>query len=268
VISPFSAASIPSFVGATSAQPLTTKQQIAILAQQLQGIAANATNVATAYNAIARTYSVWAIPTGMHMSETLSATTPPCTPGTFAISADGRLGIQSFEPFRGLAGVDELPWSAMAFWDGTQFRGIAISLWTQATITSANVVTANAQPVVDAVSQFYPTTGDDLYRQLIPVVVQPNGQFVTFDAPNTGWQFSSAQNPSANGYYSTSFFSQDDGVWGLQPNRLLDGDTPGLSLTTGGYGFNNYNATEPVLNYYWGGPSQTSANFVGIVFSA
>lgn len=246
----------------------STLMRLGALAQQLNGISANATSVAHAVSAISAEHSVWAIPTGARMSESMSITTGSISPGQALASANGRLGTRSFGTFTGAGDAYQHPWSAMAFWTGSRFAGIVVSIWTGDTISSSNVRVAGALPVHDAASQFYPTTGDNQYRHVLPIVIQPSGYAVTFEAQNTGWQYSSAQNPSSNGYYSTSFFSQDDGVWGLQPDRLIDGDSPGLALTTGGYGFNNYNGTEPVLNYYWGGPVQTSSNFVGVVFSA
>lgn len=251
-----------------SVQASNSLLKLAALAQQLSGITANATNVADAVAAISAEHAVWAIPTGARMSETLSVTTSVLSPGTALASANGRLGIRSFGNFTGAGDDYEYPWSAMAFWTGTAFAGIIVSIWTGDTINTSNVRIANARPVFDAASQFFPTTGDNLYRHVLPILIQPSGYAVIFDTANTGYQYSSAQNPSDNGYHTISFFSQDDGVWGLQPDRLIDGDSPGLALTTGGYGFNNFNGSEPVLNYYWGGPVQASSNFVGIVFSA
>jgi len=269
VKSPFSSRSIESFVDVQATGPLNARQRLSALAQRLQLIAANATNVAAAAAAIDREFSVWAIPTGAAMSESMSGSTAPCTPGRFRISANGRLGIRSFDSFSGLASAPERPWSAMAFWDGTAFRGIVVSIWTGNTINSANVVTANAQPVTDAASQFFPTTGDNIYRQVYPIVFSAAGQVVALNnISNTGYQYSSAQNCTSNGYHTLSFFSQDDGAWGIHPGERIDGDTPGAAMSTGAYGFNNYNSSEPVLNYFWGGTAQSSANFVGIVFSA
>jgi hypothetical protein len=268
VISPFDGWTGINSYSAGAEISASTLVRLGALAQQLNGIAANATTVASAAAAVSAEHSVWAIPTGARMSETLSVTTGTISPGTALASANGRLGIRSFGTFTGGGGAYEHPWSAMAFWTGSSFAGIIVNIWTGDTINASNVRSANARPIFDAASQFYPTTGDNLYRHVLPILIQPSGYAVVFDAQNTGYQYSSAQNPSANGYYSTSFFSQDDGVWGIQPDRLIDGDAPGLALTTGGYGFNNYNGTEPVLSYYWGGPVQASANFVGIVFSA
>jgi hypothetical protein len=157
----------------------------------------------------------------------------------------------------------------MAFWDGTQFRGILVWAWTGNTITGANTVVSAARPVTTPAEMFSPTTGDSLFRQVRPIVIEANGTVTLNGAEaNTGFQFSSAQNPTSNGYHTTSFFSQDDGVWGFRPGAMLDGDTPGPALTTGGYGISAYQASEPITTYYWGGDSQSSANYVGVVFSA
>jgi hypothetical protein len=116
---------------------------------------------------------------------------------------------------------------------------------------------------------FSPQTGDGLFRQYRPIIISNTGDIILDGSNETsGFQFSSAQDPTANGYHTTSFFSRDDGVWGIQPGARLDGDTPGPALTTGGYGISAFQASEPVTTYFWGGASQASANYVGVVFSA
>lgn len=248
----------------------TVLDALRALSITLSSVAANNVTVSTAVSTVeARGYSVWAVPIPAKMSETMSGVQTVPGAGNFRYRASGPLGVRDLGTLTGSTPARGLPWTGMAFWDGTQFKGILVWAWTGNTINTSNTVVSAARPVTTPAQMFSPTTGDSLFRQVRPLVIEANG-VVTLNgsASNTGFQYSSAQNPTSNGYYSTSFFSQDDGVWGFQPNLKVDGDTPGPSLSTGAYGFNNYNTSEPVTQYFWGGTAQSSANFVGVVFSA
>lgn len=240
------------------------------LARSLASITANATSVAAAVSTIeARGFSVWAAPTATRVAEALTGTTGTVTAGTFQYRAGGPIGTRDLGALTGATPAAGLPWTGMAFWDGTSFRGILVWAWTGDTINSSGEVVAGARPVTSPAAMFSPVTGDGLFRRVRPVVISNTGEIVLDgSASNTGFQFSSAQNPTANGYYSTSFFSQDDGVWGIQPGANIDGDVPGPSLATGAYGFQNFNGSEPVSTFWWGGASETSSTFAGVVFSA
>lgn len=240
------------------------------LAQFLATVSANNASVSSAVTSIeARGYSAWAVPVPAKMSETMTGVQTQPAAGQFRYRAGGPLGQRDLGLLTGATPARGLPWTAMAFWDGTAFRGILVWAWTGATINAQLQTVAGARPVTTPATMFHTTTGDALFRQVRPLVIEANGT-LTLDGSNanTGFQFSSAQNPTANGYYSTSFFSQDDGVWGFQPGAMLDGDTPGPALTTGGYGISAYQTSEPITTYYWGGTAQASANYVGVVFSA
>jgi hypothetical protein len=152
-------------------------------------------------------------------------------------------------------------------WNAGEFLGIAWTGWTGDTITDSGEILTAARPVTTPASIFSPTTGDLVYRRIRPVVILPDSTVVEF-LEETGYQFSSAQNPTANGYSTASFFSADDGVWGFWPGQRIDGDTPGAALGTGAYGIANYDSSEPVTEFYWGGPAQATANTVAVVFSA
>ncbi len=255
------------FPGAGDASVLDALRALSIT---LSSVAANNVTVSTAVSTVeARGYSVWAVPIPAKMSETMSGVQTPPGAGQFRYRASGPLGVRDLGTLTGNTPARGLPWTGMAFWDGTQFKGILVWAWTGNTINSSNTIVSGARPVTTPAQMFSPTTGDSLFRQVRPLVIEANGVVTLNGAEaNTGFQFSSAQNPTSNGYYSTSFFSQDDGVWGFRPGAMLDGDTPGPALTTGGYGISAYQASEPITTYYWGGASQTSANYVGVVFSA
>jgi len=240
------------------------------LARTLRTVEANSTSVDAARDAITtRGWSVWAAPTSQRVAEALSGTTGPVGPGQFRYRAGGPLGERALGTLSGATPAAGLPWTAMAFWDGTQFRGIILWAWTGDVITAASTVRSGERPVTTPATMFSPMTGDNEFRRVLPVIIDSTGDVLVNGTPsNTGFQFSSAQNPTSNGYHTVSFFSQDDGSWGIQPGARTDGDTPGAALGTGAYGFNNYNSSEPVTQYFWGGPSQPSSNFVGVVFSA
>ena len=268
MISPFDTFGVNTWAGGGESSSVLSA--LRALAQFLATVSANNTSVASAVSAIdARGYSTWAVPVPAKMSETMSGTQTTPGAGQFRYRASGPLGVRDLGTLTGPTPASGLPWTGMAFWDGTAFRGIIIWAWTGATINAQNETVSGARPVTTPAQMFSPTTGDALFRQVRPIVIEANGT-LTLDGSNanTGFQFSSAQNPTSNGYHTTSFFSQDDGVWGIRPGAMLDGDTPGPALTTGGYGISAYQAAEPVTTYYWGGASQASSNYVGVVFSA
>ena len=267
MISPFDAIGINSWAGGGDR---STLDSLRALARTLASVTANATNVATAVAAVEdKRYSVWAVPVPTRVAEAMTGTTSTPGAGQFRYRAGGPLGTRDLGVLTGLTAASGLPWTGMALWDGTAFRGIIVWAWTGATINALNQTVAAARPVTTPAAMFSPTTGDDLYRQVRPLVIEATGTLTLNGSnANTGFQFSSAQNPSANGYHTTSFFSKDDGVWGILPGAMLDGDTPGPALTTGGYGISAYQTSEPVTTYFWGGASQASSNYVGVVFSA
>ncbi len=267
MISPFDTFGISWAAGTGGSS--STLSAISSLARSLVSIPADSSSASSAVAEIAgRGFSVWAVPTSVKLAETVSGTTGVPTVGQFRYRAGGPLGERDLGLLTGDTAAAGLPWSAMAFWDGTQFRGIVISAWTGRKLDSLGA-DAGALAVTSPASIFYPMTGDNVYRQVRPIVVGPDGAVVVNgSSTTTGYQFSSAQVPTANGYYSTSFFSADDGVWGIQPDARIDGDIPGTSLASGGYGFQNFNGSEPVYNIFWGGAAEASSTAVGIIFSA
>lgn len=267
--SPFDTFGVNTWAGGGSGAG-TVLGSLSALARALASVSANATSVAAAVTEIElRGYSCWAAPTATRVAEVLQGTTGTVSAGTFRYRPAGPLGVRDLGLMTGATPAAGLPWSAMAFWDGTSFRGILVWAWTGATINSLGDIVDAGQPVTTPASIFTPVTGDGLFRQVRPIVVGPDGAVASDgSSTTTGYQFSSAQNPTANGYYATGFFSQDDGVWGIRPGSSIDGDTPGPSLATGSYGFQNFNGSEPVSQFWWGGTAETSDTFAGVVFSA
>lgn len=266
MISPFDGFAGLSWAG--SSMNSTVIVALGALARTLALVPANAADAAQAVTEISRNWSVWAVPTSLKPAETMTGVQTDCSVGQFRYRADGPLGERAFSTVTGGGAANGLPWSAMAFWSGTAFRGIIVWVWTGRTIDSLGNSVSTL--IVDTpAAQFYPTTGDNVYREVYPIIIDATGAVIV-DGPSgpCGYQFSSAQAPSANGYANVGWFSADDGVWGIHPGQCVDGDTPGAALGTGGYGFSNYNGSEPIYNYYWGGTAQASSNAVGVVFSA
>lgn len=237
------------------------------LARRLDSITATASSAGAAVGELIDSgFSVWAVPTSDRLAERLQGTTEVPAAGQFRLTG-GVLGERAFQTARGAGVPEQAPWSAMAFWDGTRFRGIVVWLWTGKRMLGDGTLVDDL-PVVDPASQFYPVLPDNQFRHVQPVVIDAGGTVVLSGAANTGVNFSSAQQAGPGGSWSSSFFSADDGVWGIHPGRGVDGDTPGPFLTAGSYGFINANAGEPVSQYFWGGSAQSSSNAVAVIFSA
>jgi hypothetical protein len=235
------------------------------LARRLSLLSASSTSAVAAVDEVrGRGFSVWAVPTSERLAERLQGSVTGPQAGQFLLSS-GVLGERPFAQASGMPASS--PWSAMAFWDGTSFRGILVWLWTGERMTSTGDLISDL-PVTSPAGMFTPQLPDNEFRRVEPIVISPAGTVVLSGTANTGFNFSSAQQAGPGGSFSLSFFSADDGVWGILPGRGVDGDTPGSALSTGAYGFNNYNSGEPISEFFWGGPAEASSNAVAVVFSA
>jgi hypothetical protein len=262
MISPFGFRSLGGDSG-----PVSTLAALRALAGRLVRITATQQSAGTAIDRVTSSgFSVWAVPTADRVAERLQGVIGIPAAGQFGRRDTGELGSRSLDVVRG-SGLPALPWTGLALWNAGEFQGIAWTGWTGDTINHLGEIVPGARPVTTPASVFSPTTGDLVYRRIRPVVIQPDGAVVRFDE-ETGYQFSSAQNPTALGYASASSFSADDGVWGFWPGHSVDGDAPGPSMGTGAYGIANSDSSEPVTECWWGGSAQTAANTVAVVFSA
>jgi hypothetical protein len=116
---------------------------------------------------------------------------------------------------------------------------------------------------------FYPTkpsnTGHDIYA----FILNANGTELVNTSSSTKWNFSNNQSPGTGGYYLTTRFSADDGVWGVKFNSLVDGNTPGPRFSdSNSYGFENYNTGDAstTMQYYYWGNKITSTTHCAYVF--
>ena len=114
---------------------------------------------------------------------------------------------------------------------------------------------------------FYPTkpsnTGHDIYA----FILNANGTEIVNTSSSTRWNFSNNQRPGTGGYYLTTRFSADDGVWGVKFNSLVDGNNPGPRFSnSNSYGLENYNAGDTSMKYYYWGNQVTSTTHCAYVF--
>lgn len=108
------------------------------------------------------------------------------------------------------------------------------------------------------------------YKNLRTYVLNANGSAVDGTSEtNTSWTFSDNARPGANGYYGTSDFSFDDGIWGFAQGHDVNGDSPGGNLDNHqsvAYGIQNYHASDSKFSYYYWGERVYSSNAVFYFF--
>ena len=169
--------------------------------------------------------------------------------------------------------IDGNKWMAMALYDASTngFKGIMLWVFTDDLINSSNSVTTDGHTVTTAKSIFYPDNAAYSYNRIYAVVIGDDGSvdYSDYDG-NVGWNFSNGQSPgSTTGYYNTSIFSRDDGLWAFRlSGNKVDGNSPGGTYsTTNGFGVGNYDASDSAGNIYWNGTSTSTTNYVGFVFT-
>ncbi len=108
-----------------------------------------------------------------------------------------------------------------------------------------NVETSRSDMSITNIASLFYNTGFNSTLQfwsVYPYFISNTGNIVTGN--ESGWRYSNNQQATANGYKSTSKFSQDDGVWGIQFGGNVDGNNPGpdFSDNSDTYGIINYDA--------------------------
>lgn len=170
----------------------------------------------------------------------------------------------------GLPFIDGKKWMAMSVFDGTTsgFLGTLLWIFTNNTINSSNVVTTDGKIVTNTASIFYPVLPDLSYMQIYQVVISPQGTILYSNISSTsGWSYSSNQQATSAGYYSTTKFSFDDGLWAQIINGKTSGNAGPDYRTASGYGLGNFNSTDPNSRLYWNGIDKNTTNYVGFVFT-
>ena len=116
---------------------------------------------------------------------------------------------------------------------------------------------------------FYPAKGRNNGHDIYAFILNANGTELVNTGSSTRWNFTNRQLVGTAGYYSTTRFSFDDGVWGVKFDSLVDGNSPGPRFSnSNSYGLENYNSgdTSSRMNYYYWGNKITSTTHCGYVF--
>ena len=179
-----------------------------------------------------------------------------------------------------LSVIDGKKWMAMAQFDGTNFDGILLWIFTGDSVSNTGTVTSGARSVTNVRDIFYPAgTGSTNYHHFYPIAIDPSGTVTSNTASGSnGWNFSNNQQPvSTTGHYQTGRLAADDGAWGFKiptgaNTSYVDGNSPGTnfkstSSTTPGFGMGNYDSSDSNSDTYWNGTNTMNTNNMGFVFS-
>ena len=170
-----------------------------------------------------------------------------------------------------LSAIDNKKWMAMAQFDGSNFDGILVWVFTGDSVNNSGTITSGTRSVTNVRDIFYPKgAANSDYHHFYPVAIDAS-QNVTSNTTSgaSGWNFSNGSNAqSATGYNSTSSFAGDDGLWGFKIPGYVDGNGGGTIFTTNGYGMGNYDSSDTgYAHSYWNGTQDNNSNFLGFVFS-
>ena len=178
--------------------------------------------------------------------------------------------------------IDGKKWMAMAQFDGSNFDGILLWIFTGDSVNNSGTITSGTRSVTNVRDIFYPTgTGNNDYHHFYPIALDVNGTvYSNTTSTKNGWNFSNGSNAqSATGYDSGSNrMSGDDGFWGFiiptgTNSAYVDGNTPGetifsTSSSKPGFGMGNYNSSDTAFSEtYWNGQIDNNNDFSGFVFS-
>jgi len=177
--------------------------------------------------------------------------------------------------------IDGKKWMAMAQFDGSNFDGILLWIFTGDSVNDSGSIASGNRPVTNVFSIFYPDgSPQNDYHHFYPIALDVNGTiYSNLNSGKNGWMFSNNANAGAStGYNNTGSFSNDDGFWGFiiptgSSSAYVDGDSPGetifsTSTSKPGFGMGNYNSSDTGMQYsYWNGQQDNNTNFSGFVFS-
>ena len=114
---------------------------------------------------------------------------------------------------------------------------------------------------------FYPAKSSRSGHNVYAFILNANGTELVNTGSSTRWNFSNNQRSTAAGYYLTTKFSADDGVWGVIFDSLVDGNNPGPRFSnSSSYGIENYNRGDSSWKYYYWGNQVTSTTHCVYVF--
>jgi len=197
-------------------------------------------------------YTLVATPRYGSQVESMGQGDPTTTTGVFSQSAFE--STTSLEKTSGFDGAEEDRYfMAMAISDTNRYYGI----WVMTFEDSRNQL-----------QEFF--FNEDDQKDIKVFVFDAINNTTVRNSSTTTWTFSNNQRRdiSGFGYYSTSRFAADDGLWGFNMNGTADGNFPGPDLSSNqGYGFGNYNAGDSSRQYVrWGGTSYSSNTYQGYLF--
>ena len=175
----------------------------------------------------------------------------------------------------GLEEIDGKKWMAMAQFDGTNFDGILVWVFTGDGVNNGGTVSTGTRSVTNVRDIFYPVGASSSdYHHFYPIAIDATGNVTSSTTSGDhGWNFSNGSGAqSATGYNSTSRLSSDDGQWGFVINgqgssSYTDGNGGGTIFTTNGYGMGNQNSGDSSNDCYWNGSNSGSNDQLGFVFS-
>ena len=175
--------------------------------------------------------------------------------------------------------IDGKKWMAMAQFDGTNFDGILLWIFTGDSVNNSGTVTSGGRTVTNTRDIFYPAgTGSSNYHHIYPIAIAADGTiYSNVTSGKSGWNFSNGTGAqSATGYNSSGNMSGDDGVWAFvistgSNSFYADGNSPGSNPLTGSvpsFGMGNYDSSDGAYTQnYWNGTNTASSNNVGFVFT-
>ena len=169
-----------------------------------------------------------------------------------------------------LSVIDGKKWMAMAQFDGTNFDGILLWIFTGDSVNNSGTVSSGTRSVTNVKDIFYPVGAKTTnYHHIYPIAIDPSGTVTSnTTSGSSGWNFSDGAAAGTTGYYSTSQLSVDDGQWGFVIPGYTDGNGGGsIFMASGGYGMGNQNSGDSSQNTYWNGTNTASSNNMGFVFS-
>ena len=179
----------------------------------------------------------------------------------------------------GLGAIDGKKWMAMAQYDGTNFDGILVWIFTGDQVSNTGSITSGTRSVTNVRDIFYPAgTGSTNYHHFFPIAIAADGTiYSNTTSGKCGWNFSNGSQATTSGYQTTTKLSGDDGAWGfiIPPGTdtgYVDGNSPGTTWksTTSvrpGFGMGNYDSGDSSGDTYWNGVNTANSANVGFVFS-
>ena len=203
-------------------------------------------------------FKVFAIPTTTQKAETLSSQS-----GTLSVKGRFSTGVMQnrgaahyLAESEGFADnrLNGHPYIGFVAMTGTNYLGSGVMLY------------RNYNSTTHLRELFYPTAWRNLYGAVLDSGNSAD-QVETYLSTSTQTIFSNNQRPGYFGYYSSSRFSADDGVWGFASGRAVNGNSSSVlsSIASGRYGVQNSDGSDTDdKRLYW--DSSTYSTSQGVLY--